>query len=96
MWRRIKAVPFAVCIPTEKQDHELRAKLKAELSGILAWSVAGCLEWQRSGLGTAEEVEQATTAYREEEDSLAGFLETECVTEPWARVTASIPLRYFA
>ena len=90
MWRRIRLVPFAVCIPPERQNPDLPAKLRAELDGIFAWAVAGCLEWRQSGLGQVEEVEQATTAYREKEDVLAGFMETECVTEPGAKVGASV------
>ena len=36
-----------------KRDSNLREKLEAELSGILAWAVRGCLEWQKAGLGNA-------------------------------------------
>jgi P4 family phage/plasmid primase-like protien len=45
IWRRIKLVPFDVVIPKGEQDSRLPKKLRAELPGILAWAVHGCLEW---------------------------------------------------
>ena len=47
--RRFHLIPFAVTIPAEERDGELTEKLKAEWPGILAWIVAGCLEWQSEG-----------------------------------------------
>jgi putative DNA primase/helicase len=77
MWRRIHLIPFTVTIAKEKQDKKLLAKLKEELTGILAWCVQGCLKWQQQGLGMPEEVEAATAEYRSQQDVLAAFL-TEC------------------
>jgi putative DNA primase/helicase len=61
-------VPFNVSIPDAQQDKQLGAKLDAELPGILAWAVRGCLEWQEKGLGFPKAVSHATNAYREEMD----------------------------
>jgi putative DNA primase/helicase len=88
-WRRIKLVPFTVTIPPEEQDKTLPQKLLAELPGILAWAVRGCLEWQRFGLGEPEEVRVATDAYRAEQDGLATFIATCCFTSSHARVRTS-------
>lgn len=74
IWRRIKQIPFEVTIPAKERDPKLPAKLRAEGPGILAWAVAGALEWQRAGLGEPAEVTKATEAYRAEMDTLAGFL----------------------
>jgi putative DNA primase/helicase len=74
IWRRIRLIPWAVTIPPAEQDRELPEKLRAELPGVLAWIVRGCLEWQREGLRAPEEVRQATRAYRAEMDVLAAFL----------------------
>jgi P4 family phage/plasmid primase-like protien len=82
MWRRIRLIPFAVQIPEQEQDKDLADKLKAELPGILAWAVRGCLDWQRSGLGTADAVEKATASYREEQDILGAFIEECCIVGP--------------
>jgi putative DNA primase/helicase len=65
-----------------KQDPALREKLEAELSGILSWAVAGCLEWQRVGLGKAPAIEAATLNYRQESDHVGRFLNERCTTRP--------------
>ena len=91
VWRRIRLVPFEVTIPEEQQDKELPAKLRAELPGILAWGVRGCLGWQKNGLGQPEKVFDATAKYREEMDLLGAFLRDRCVENERAKV-ASKPL----
>lgn len=77
-WDRAALIPFNVRIAKEKVDKDLFQKLKAEASGILAWMVRGCLEWQRRGLGMPPEIKQATDEYREAEDIVGRFLR-ECV-----------------
>lgn len=88
IWRRIHLVPFETIIPEAEQDHQLLDKLEAERPGILAWAVAGCLAWQRGGLGTPEEVRRATAAYRSEMDALGDFLADRCILDAQAAVTA--------
>jgi len=78
IWRRIRLVPWAVTIPPKEQDKKLAEKLRAELPGILAWIVRGCIEWRHDGLQAPEEVRKATGAYRAEMDVLAGFLVDCC------------------
>ncbi len=79
IWRRIKLIPFAVRIPEAERDKQLAMKLRAELPGILAWAIQGCLAWQRDGLSPPAEVRAATAAYRDEQDPLGGWL-GECCT----------------
>lgn len=88
IWRRIRLIPFTVTIPEGERDPKLAAKLRAELPGILAWAVRGCLEWQAEGLGTPDEVRAATEQYRAEQDVLAAFLEECCVQKPEAEAGA--------
>ena len=88
MWRRIRLVPFTVTIPEQERDAGLKQKLLAELPGILAWAVRGCLDWQKEGLGTPPEVREATEDYREAMDPLGGFLAEHCAMEPGATATA--------
>jgi putative DNA primase/helicase len=76
IWRRLRLVPFNESFEG-REDRDLRTKLSAELPGILAWAVAGCLNWQREGLGQATAVASATAAYRQDEDVLGAFL-TDC------------------
>jgi putative DNA primase/helicase len=68
IWERIKLVPFTVTIPPAERDTDPGTKLRAELEGMFAWAVRGCLAWQREGLGTPPEVTQATRAYQAEMD----------------------------
>lgn len=83
-------IPFTVTIPKEEADPELHQKLLAEAEGILAWAVAGCLEWQRHGLGRPPEVEQARDAWREESDPLNEFLEDRCIVAEEAGCEVSL------
>jgi putative DNA primase/helicase len=89
IWRRIKLVPFTIVLPDTEQDKQLPAKLHAELPGILAWAVRGCLAWQQNGLGEPDAVTQATAGYREEMDVFEGFLRDECHRLPGAQGKAS-------
>lgn len=89
IWDRIKVIPFTVRIEEANQDRELHSKLLAELPGILAWAVRGCLAWQRDGLSIPRDVVTATDAYREEQDILAAFLADRCVVTATASARAS-------
>jgi len=89
IWRRIHLVPFEVKIPEERKDKDLPDKLRAELPGILAWLVAGCLDWQQGGLRVPAPVRSATASYRAEMDTLGDFLADCCVVVSHARVKAS-------
>ncbi len=89
IWRRIRLVPFDVTIPEEERDTHLLERLRAELPGILAWAVQGCLDWQREGLGLPPAVKEATAGYRAEMDVLAGFLVDRCTVTPGSREDAT-------
>lgn len=82
IWRRPRLVPFTQTFAGARKDASLPAKLQAELPGILAWAVRGCLEWQRIGLGWPAAVAEATEAYRSEMDGLGRFLLDQGHLEP--------------
>jgi P4 family phage/plasmid primase-like protien len=88
IWRRVRLIPFSVTIPDNEQDPNLTEKLKAELPGILAWAVSGCMAWQQGGLKAPAPVTKATNEYRAEQDLLAAFLETCCMIGPEYQVIA--------
>ena len=88
IWRRIRLIPFTETIPPAEQDKQLPDKLRAEAAGILAWAVAGCLEWRREGLQAPEAVREATGAYRAEMDVLGAFLRECCELGPEYNVAA--------
>ena len=89
IWRRVKLVPFTVEIPEGLQIKDLAEQLKEEYSAILAWAVKGCLEWQRDGLMTPAAVEQATSEYRKDQDTLSLFFAEECILSPSVSCKAS-------
>jgi putative DNA primase/helicase len=76
--RRVNLVPFTVTIPLEERDKQLGEKLKAEWSGILAWMIEGCRQWQQQGLAPPAIVTAATDAYLEAQDLIAQWLEDCC------------------
>lgn len=86
IWRRLAQVPWDVKIPDAEKDPDLDKKLAAELPGILAWAVRGCLEWRRVGLAPPQLVQDASAAYREDENQIAAFVADCCVLQPraWA------------
>ena len=88
IWRRIQLVPFDVTIPPERQDPQLPDKLEAELPGVLNWAVQGCLDWQREGLAAPAEVRNATQDYRDNMDTLGGFIAEHCIIADSASVEA--------
>jgi putative DNA primase/helicase len=79
--RRFHLLPFVVTIPEEERDPTLPDKLVAEWGGILAWAIAGCLDWQRIGLSPPEVVRTATARYLEEEDSFGSWLDECCIQD---------------
>jgi len=87
-WRRVKLVPFNKTVT--EIDNNLTHKLRAELPGILHWAVEGCLAWQREGLGSAKEVDDATKEYRQEEDIVGNFITEHCVMDPNQSVSSSL------
>jgi putative DNA primase/helicase len=89
IWRRIRLIPFLVTIPEDERDPDLVKKLEAELPGILAWAVRGCLDWQAHGLGVPASVREATEGYRDEMDVLGGFLADRCSIEAQGQVPTS-------
>jgi putative DNA primase/helicase len=88
IWERIRLIPFTVTIPKDERDTTLPDKLHAELPGILAWAVRGCLAWQQDGLGEPDEVQQATAGYRTEMDVLGQFISECCLVGPHYRTKA--------
>jgi P4 family phage/plasmid primase-like protien len=82
MKRRLHMVPFTVTIPAPKRDKRLPDRLLAERDGILAWSLQGCLEWQRTGLRPPAAVMAATDDYFEAEDAIGRWIDERCVRGP--------------
>lgn len=87
IWRRIRLIPFHVVLKDEEIDRDLPKKLEAELPGILAWAVRGCLEWQKNGLAMPDDVQSATAEYKEDSDIISKFIEDYCEQTSDVRVS---------
>ncbi|MFX3544889.1 DNA primase family protein [Ralstonia mannitolilytica] len=81
IWRRVRLVPFNQTFAPDKRDPQLLTKLKEEAPHILAWMLDGCKEWQRRELqDIPKAIQEATDAYREDQDVLGSWL-SECTEE---------------
>lgn len=80
--RRLHLVPLTY-VPA-KPDPDLTERLKAELPGILAWAIRGCLMWQRDGLRPPPVVAEAGAEYFADQDSIAAWLGERCERVPHA------------
>ncbi|GAX07084.1 phage primase [Secundilactobacillus pentosiphilus] len=89
IWRRLMLIPFAVKIPDNRVDKDLKYKLQREEVGILNWMVEGALKWQREGLIPPQIVQQASKDYRNEMDVTSEFIEECCTTGKHETVRAS-------
>ncbi|MGH8488149.1 MAG: DNA primase family protein [Gammaproteobacteria bacterium] len=95
IWRRLSLIPFTVVFhdpdsgETPVKDVAMAAKLRAELPGILNWSLEGCRAWQQDGLRPPAVVKQAVAAYRQDMDVIASFVDECCVVGPGKSATAA-------
>ncbi len=97
-WRRVKLIPFDATFSYARgnKDTTLPARLREEAEGILAWAVAGAVEWYAQGLGEPSSVATATQDYRESEDRLQEWLNACLVKEEGARVAPMAARRAYA
>lgn len=86
-WDRIVLIPFLTRISESEEDKNLLEKLTRELSGILNWALAGCLEWQKVGLEKPRLAVESTLTYRDDEDQVAQFIADRLVFEPDGRTS---------
>lgn len=84
IWRRIDLVPFEESFTGEKADKQLGYKLRVELSGILNWALEGLVAWKQHGLKTPDKVSEATTAYRDDMDTVIQWMSEMLTKEPGA------------
>lgn len=88
IWRRLALIPFIQRFwnpskgesgpANRQQDKTLPTKLRAEASGILAWAVNGCLDWQADRLNEPDSVKLATHQYRSDENTVERWLNECC------------------
>ncbi|HIA01509.1 MAG TPA: hypothetical protein EYN66_06305 [Myxococcales bacterium] len=79
VWRRTRLLPFDFQVPESDRDPELGDKLAAEKEGILAKMIMASVDWYENGFVDCPAVDDATAAYKDEEDSFGLFLDEKCV-----------------
>jgi putative DNA primase/helicase len=87
IWRRVQLAAFLATFGTEAEvlagththirDVTVATALQAELEGVLAWRVAGAVEWAARGLDAPAVVKVASAGYRAEQDRTRQFV-SEC------------------
>ena len=90
--RRLKLVHFSNIIPNEIVDKNLLRKLssKENQEAILAWAIAGAIEWYKKGLPENIEMEKQLTDYFSSNDNVRDFLENNYVIDETAKTPCSI------
>ncbi len=92
IWRRIHVIGWDVQISAEERDRHLSRKiLNQERAGVLAWAVAGAIEWQRKGLAPPVSSQKRVETYREDQDVVGEFItdsirETEEAVTPFSQI----------
>jgi putative DNA primase/helicase len=87
-WRRVRLVPFNRIFDPH-QEPNLESTLKAEAAGILAWAVRGAAEWYRSGLISPPSVLVATKDYRDDQEILSEWMNSEIIVNPQMQTPTS-------
>ncbi|HHW4677293.1 phage/plasmid primase, P4 family [Xylella fastidiosa] len=88
IWRRIMLIPFKAKFDAAEgeeigngkylRDMRIAEKLATEREGVLAWIVAGAVEWYKNGLRPPDIVLAASEDYKEEQDRVGQFIDEEC------------------
>ena len=87
---RLELIPFDVTF--DLPDKLLKERLRAELGGIFAWAIEGCLAWQRHGIATPVDILAATREYLHAQDDIEMFLDDKCEVEAGAET--KVPVLY--
>ena len=95
-WRRVRKIPFLHVVPENQRLPDMHEQLlAAEGPAMLGWGVRGAVEVLDSGLADPEAVLKATREYEISEDTLASFVQDECLLGPnWWCAVGELRHRY--
>lgn len=92
IWRRVMLIPYKAKFgsveevaegkATYVRDTRIAEHLNDEKEGVLAWIVAGAVEWHRDGLNPPDAVLAASKEYQSEQDRIMQFIHEECELHP--------------
>lgn len=87
VWRRVRVVPFEVIVPKAERDPALPERLQLHVDAILAWAVAGYVDYRDGGMREPATVVQATGEYQADSDAVGRFIAEACMTSPASTCT---------
>lgn len=99
-WRRIALLPFLHTVPKELRNPRLEDELvEHEGRQILAWLIAGAVDYLAHGITRPESVEAATSSYASSTDTVGRFVHDCCETatpgtQTYAATSAKIRAAY--
>lgn len=82
IWRRLRHITWDVKITDPDETLKGTLHQPEHLEAVLAWAVAGAVEWYANGLQEPVCIQAAGDAYRADEDTLGTFLAEETFTAP--------------
>lgn len=85
IWRRLVLLPFERNFkndPLIEKDDTIKARIKLEHPGILAFIVRAALRYQKHGLVAPEKITSAAAAYRSSQDLLEEWMDESCEIDP--------------
>jgi putative DNA primase/helicase len=84
VWGRIRVIPFLHSY-LGREDKTLKARMQANLAGVLAWAVAGAVAWYQSlpaGLPELQHLAALKDAQRSAVDHVAQWMDDCCQVAP--------------
>lgn len=78
VWARVRRVPWTVVLPEDEQDPELPTKMRGAADALLTWMLQGLAEYRDQGLNEPQSVQDATNAYKADQDTVSRFVEDRC------------------
>jgi len=92
-WRRVRLVPFTREVPEKAIVDDLQGILtKDHGPAILAWITAGAVAYANGGLDNPATVITATADYAHDQDTVARFLDDQCLLGGGQHVKAKVTI----
>jgi putative DNA primase/helicase len=90
-WRRLRLIPFVHEVPEDKMVDDLQGILVGDHGPeVLAWIVAGAVQYAAGGLDDPEAVKSATKEYAADQDTITRFVADMCVTNVGEHVKTKV------
>ncbi|WP_461005051.1 phage/plasmid primase, P4 family [Trueperella pyogenes] len=92
LWRRVRLIPFLYVVPKKDRNPHLEQDLMGEAPGIIAWMIAGAIDYLRDGLTEPASVRAATADYEADQNTVHQFLHEVCTLHETNRDLFQVPV----